>query len=101
VPRGLEIHDGRLIAYSLGNFATYYGIRVTGNNGLAPLLLVTVDREGRFLQGRVESFRQQRPRGPVPDPGAEAFRLMRQLSLEDFPDTAPTFVDDGRLLPRG
>ena len=100
VPRGLEIHDERLIAYSLGNFATYYGIRVTGNNGLAPLLLATVDREGRFLEGRVESFRQRRPRGPVPDASAEAFRLMQQLSEKDFPDSAPVFEDGGRLLPR-
>ena len=99
VPRGIEIHRERLIAYSLGNFATYYGIRVTGHNGLAPLLLVTVDREGRFLEGRVESFRQRRPRGPVPDPTREAFRLIRELSLADFPETAPRFEDDGRLLP--
>jgi hypothetical protein len=100
VPRGVEIHEGRLIAYSLGNFATYYGIRVTGNNGLAPLLLASVDREGAFLDGRVVSFRQRRPRGPVPDASGEAFRLMRQLSLADFPDSAPAFLDDGRLLPR-
>jgi hypothetical protein len=100
VPRGLEIYRGRLIAYSLGNFATYYGIRVTGDNGLAPLLVASVDRDGRFLDGRIESFRQRRPRGPVPDPGAEAFRLMRQLSQEDFPDSAPLFGDDGRIMPR-
>jgi hypothetical protein len=100
VPRGLEIHRGRLIAYSLGNFATYYGIRVTGNNGLAPLLLATLDRNGRFLEGRVASFRQRRPAGPVPDPSAEAFTLMRRLSVADFPDSAPAFTDDGRLLPR-
>jgi hypothetical protein len=100
VPRALEIHRDRLIAYSLGNFATYYGIRVTGDNGLAPLLVVSLDRDGRFLEGKIESFRQLRPRGPVPDPGAEAFRLMRRLSLEDFPDSAPHFEDGGRLLPR-
>jgi hypothetical protein len=100
VPRAVEIHEGRLIAYSLGNFATYYGIRVTGDNGLAPMLVVSLDRDGRFLEGRIESFRQRRPRGPVPDPSAEAFRLIKRLSLEDVPATAPRFEDDGRLLPR-
>jgi hypothetical protein len=100
VPRGMEIHDGRLIAYSLGNFATFYGIRVTGNNGLAPLLVVEMDAEGRFLGGRIHSFRQRRPSGPVADASVEAFRLMRDLSLADFPDSAPAFGDDGELLPR-
>ena len=39
------------IAYSLGNFATYYGISVEGIRGLAPILLVTLDDEGRFVVG--------------------------------------------------
>lgn len=99
VPRGIEIHQGRLIAYSLGNFATYYGIRVTGDNGLAPLLVATLDGDGEFVEGRIDSFRQRRPRGPVADSSKEAFRLIRRLSQEDFPDSAPQFLDDGRLLP--
>lgn len=100
VPRGMEIHNDRLIAYSLGNFATYYGIRVTGNNGLAPLLVVEMDEEGRFTGGRIHSFRQRRPAGPVADSTDEAFRLIRDLSLADFPDSAPGFGEDGELLPR-
>jgi hypothetical protein len=100
VPRGIEIHNGRLIAYSLGNFATYYGIRVTGNNGLAPLLVAELDSDGSFVGGRIHSFRQRRPRGPVPDPSAEAMKLMRDLSLADFPDSAPVFHEDGRISPR-
>ena len=99
-PRGLEIHEGRLIAYSLGNFATYYGIRVTGDNGLAPLLVAELDAEGRFLGGTLHSFRQRRPHGPVADASGEAFELVRKLSLEDFPDSAPVFLDHGRLAPR-
>ena len=100
VPRGIEIHEGRLIAYSLGNFATYYGIRVTGNNGLAPLLVAELDADGTFLAGRLHSFRQRRPQGPVPDPSAEAFRLIRDLSIADFPDSAPAFLDDERIASR-
>lgn len=100
VPRGLEVHQGRLIAYSLGNFATYYGISVVGDKGLAPLLVVDIDREGRFLGGRVHSFRQRRPSGPVPDSSLEAARLMARLSAADFPDSAPVFGPDGGLAPR-
>ena len=36
VPRGLELYQGRLIAYSLGNFATGRGISVSGRAGAAP-----------------------------------------------------------------
>ncbi len=100
VPRGLEIHGERLIAYSLGNFATYYGIRVTEEKGLAPLLVVNMDAQGRFTGGRVHSFRQLRPRGPVADPKQEAADLMEQLSGADFPMTGPVFLDDGVIAPR-
>ena len=50
VVRPLEIYKDRLIAYSLGNFATYYGISVEGIRGIAPILLVTLDDEGRFVR---------------------------------------------------
>jgi len=95
----LEVHGGRLIAYSLGNFATYYGIRVTGDNGLAPLLVATLTTDGALVEGRIHSFRQRRPAGPVPDPSDEAFRLIRTLSGSDFPDSAPRFEPDGRFEP--
>lgn len=38
VPRGLEVYQGRLIAYSLGNFVTGSGISINGIAGLAPML---------------------------------------------------------------
>ena len=100
VPRGVEVYKDRLISYSLGNFATYYGIRVTGVNGLAPLLVVQVDRDGRFLEGQIHSYRQRRPRGPVTDSSREVARRMQQLSAEDFPDSSPEFDDTGKILPR-
>ncbi len=100
VPRAMEVYQDRLIAYSLGNFATYYGIRVTGDNGLAPLLVAELDAGGRFLGGNLHSFRQRRPGGPVSDASGEAFRLIERLSREDFPENAPLFLEDGRIAPR-
>lgn len=99
VPRGMEIYRDRLIAYSLGNFATYYGIRVSGDNGLAPLLVAELAPDGRFLGGRIRAYRQQRPAGPVADGSGEVIRLMAKLSALDFGDAAPTFLPDGRILP--
>jgi hypothetical protein len=100
VPRAIEVYRDRLIAYSLGNFATALGISIEGNKGLAPILLATIAGDGRFLEGRIVSMRQIRPDGPQPDPGGEAFALMRSLSETDRGASAPAFSDDGRIAPR-
>ena len=97
VPRALELYQGRLIAYSLGNFVTYQGINVSGVNGLAPILLATLDSDGRFVQGQIHSTQQQRPRGPIPDPEHQAARLMRALTLNDFPNGHLVINDEGYI----
>ena len=48
VPRALELFQGRLIAYSLGNFCTYYGINVRGKNGLAKPIHLRLCEPVRF-----------------------------------------------------
>jgi hypothetical protein len=88
VPRALELYQGRLIAYSLGNFCTYYGISVAGLKGLAPVLEITITGNGEFVGGRIISARQQRPLGPQPDASHEAARLMKTLTEQDFPNTS-------------
>lgn len=93
VPRALELYNGRLIAYSLGNFATYWGINVRGANGLAPILTAELAPDGRFLGGKIVSARQIRPAGPVPDEQHTAARVIRDLTLADFPDT-PLIIDE-------
>lgn len=92
VPRALELYHDRLIAYSLGNFATYWGIKVSGLNGVAPILTATLDRDGRFVTGKLTSARQLRPAGPLPDKAGTAVSVMRELTLADFPDT-PLIID--------
>lgn len=98
VVRGMELYRDRLIAYSLGNFATYYGISVEGIKGIAPILLTTLDKDGRFVTGQIYSTIQIRPAGPVPDPGQQALSLIRSLSIQDFTTPGIRFFDDGRLL---
>ena len=100
VVRPLEIYNGRLIAYSLGNFATYYGISVEGIRGIAPILLATLDDEGKFLAGRIESTIQIRPAGPAPDPANGALKLLQTLTDAAFPDGALAIGDDGSLERR-
>ena len=99
VVRAMERYNDRLIAYSLGNFATYYGISVAGIKGIAPILLTTLDGEGRLIEGRIVSTIQLRPAGPSIDPEQRALKLIRGLTAEDFPDPGLKFFDDGRIEP--
>ena len=96
----MELYRDRLIAYSLGNFATYYGISVEGIRGVAPILLVTLDDEGKFVSGRIESTIQIRPAGPAPDPARGVVALLRTLTETSFPDGALTIAEDGTLVRR-
>lgn len=98
VPRAMELYRDRLIAYSLGNFCTFWGIKVTKVNGLAPLLSFEVDAEGRFLSGQILSGRQIRPDGPLPDPSHQAARLIGRLTQLDFPQTALLIRPQGRVV---
>jgi poly-gamma-glutamate capsule biosynthesis protein CapA/YwtB (metallophosphatase superfamily) len=97
VPRAMELYKDRLIAYSLGNFATYYGISVAGVKGYAPVVIARLDGYGRFLDGELHSNIQIRPGGPQPDPKQNALQMIRQLTLADFPQGQLNFSADGRI----
>jgi len=97
VPRGMELRNDHLIVYSLGNFATYQGINVSGRNGLAPILSVTLDGEGRFVSGHIYSNRQERPAGPQPDPSFSAAKLMAKVTAEDFTEPRLKISEDGSI----
>jgi len=97
VPRALHVYRGRMIAYSLGNFCTFWGISVDEARGLAPILTVELDADGRFLQGQITSALQVRPYGPVLDPEHRAARLMAELTRIDFPDSSLLISAEGQV----
>lgn len=99
VVRAMERYKDRLIAYSLGNFATYYGISVDGIKGVAPILVTTIDEEGRFVEGQIHSTIQIRPDGPTIDDSQKALNLFRGLSIQDFGRPGIKFLPDGRIIP--
>jgi poly-gamma-glutamate capsule biosynthesis protein CapA/YwtB (metallophosphatase superfamily) len=98
VPRAVELYNDRLIAYSLGNFATYYGINVRGPKGYAPIIMATLNGNGQFVAGQLLSNKQIRPEGPQPDSGEYALNMIRDLSRMDFPDSPLEFMADGSIL---
>ena len=101
VPRAMELYKNRLIAYSLGNFLTYQGIRISGNNGLAPILSVTLRGDGRFKSGQITSARQYRPTGTQLDKSHEAVKIIAKLTKLDFPATALIITNKGLITKKG
>jgi poly-gamma-glutamate capsule biosynthesis protein CapA/YwtB (metallophosphatase superfamily) len=99
VVRGMEVIRGRLVAYSLGNFATYGGMNLSGPNGLTLVLEVRLAADGTFLGGRVHPARQVKPGGPRLDASGEVIGRIRLLSQEDFGASAVAVSDDGAIAP--
>ncbi len=99
VVRAMELYRDRLIAYSLGNFATHFGVSVDGMAGWAPVLLAEVDQNGVFVGGRIHSALQQRPEGPRWDPQNRAYTLIRTLTVETFGPDMFVFDEGGTFSP--
>jgi Putative enzyme of poly-gamma-glutamate biosynthesis (capsule formation) len=100
VLRGMEVYRRRLIAYSLGNFATYGMFTLTGALGETLVLEARLDpATGAFVSGKIHPGRQRKPGGPRPDPSGEAIESLRSLSRADFGAAAPLIARDGTLSP--
>jgi hypothetical protein len=95
VLRGMEIYRGRLIAYSLGNFAAWHGFNLRGPLGLSAVLNVTLAPNGVVTEAHINPVYLERPGVPTPDPERRAVAIIRNLSLEDFDDTV--FDEAGRF----
>jgi hypothetical protein len=97
VMRALELYRDRLIAYSLGNFATYYGISVNGIRGTSGVLTARMADDGHFIDARFDPTVQIRPGGPQPDPQKRALLQLRDLTMEAFPAGDLTVREDGMI----
>jgi poly-gamma-glutamate capsule biosynthesis protein CapA/YwtB (metallophosphatase superfamily) len=97
VTRALELYKGRLICYSLGNFATYRRFNLRGPNGIAPIIKVDVNRQGEFLSGEVVSTYQPGEGGARIDPSNRALHKLIELTEADFPETDLEIGMDGRI----
>lgn len=99
VPRGMEVYQGHLVAYSLGNFMTYGGMNVSGVLGEAPLLLVRLNAQGKLVAGRIVPFRQGRHQPLALDPTLRAARTIMEATHRDFSGGQLQFTPDGGFQP--
>jgi poly-gamma-glutamate capsule biosynthesis protein CapA/YwtB (metallophosphatase superfamily) len=101
VVRAMEIYQGKLIAYSLGNFATYGPFNLNAENGLSLVLEVHLAADGTFLRGRAYPVKQEKPGGPKLDAEMKILPVLRALSSADFPQSAVVVGPQGELWPPG
>jgi hypothetical protein len=98
VLRGMEVYGGRLIAYSLGNFAGYgTAFNLAGPLSQSMVLHATLAPDGTFQGGRIVPT--VLTGDGLPAPGGEAIATVRRLSREDFGAAAPTIGADGAIRP--
>ena len=101
VTRSVDIYKDRFIAYSLGNFCTYARFNLRGENGIAPLIKVFTNSDGKFLKAEVTPIRQTGRGGPSIDPDKRAIRSLQRLLHEDFPNSKLIITNDGVIKRRG
>lgn len=98
VLRGMEFYQGRLIAYSLGNFAAGGKmLNSSGRLGWGGVLKVSLKPDGSFVDGTFTSTYLNGVGRPTMDPDDRGLGLVRQVSRADFPETAARLDGTGRI----
>ncbi|HET9518741.1 MAG TPA: CapA family protein [Actinoplanes sp.] len=100
VLRGMEFYRGRLIAYSLGNFAG--GGNTLSNGGILKyggILKVSLTSNGTWSSGQFVATAMNSAGLPTVDAKGNGRRLVAQLSAADFGDSAAVIGADGSISP--
>ena len=95
VLRGIEVHRGKLIAYSLGNFAGWHNFSTTGTLALSGILEVNLSKTGALRGGRFTSAATERPRRARRRQLWRSEGLVGRLSVEDFGEKGLRLLDSG------
>jgi hypothetical protein len=98
VTRSIEVYKDRFISYSLGNFCTYGRFNLSGPNGIAPIIKINVDVNGRFLSGRIIPVYQPGEGGVKIDLNRRVISKIRELMAVDFPDSGVNVNEAGEIF---
>ncbi|MER7002301.1 CapA family protein [Dactylosporangium sp. NPDC000555] len=99
VMRAMEFYKGRLIAYSLGNFAGYKALSYNGTVGIGGVLKVQLLGDGTWKSGSLTATYMVAPGLPRPDPKKQAIPFVSNLTKQDFPTTGAKIAEDGTITP--
>jgi poly-gamma-glutamate capsule biosynthesis protein CapA/YwtB (metallophosphatase superfamily) len=99
VLRGLQFYRGHLIAYSLGDFASYGDFSTRGILAASMILRVRLSSSGRFEQARLYPVQLAGAGRPVP--GGSAISFVARLSAADFGASAARVQPSGVITRAG
>ena len=97
VMRGMEFRNGRLIAYSLGNFLGYKVFGTSSYAGQSGVLKVNLAPDGRFTSGTLAPVRLSGD--GIPSPGGSSIGDVAALSRADFGKSAARLSNSGAITP--
>jgi hypothetical protein len=101
VLRAMQWYHGRLIAYSLGNFAGYYTLGLGGVTADSAILHVRLRADGSFAGGSVTAIRLVGAGLPEPDPAGAGIQLINSLSRDDLGASGVRITAGGKIEPPG
>ncbi len=106
VLRGMEIYKNKLIAYSLGNFATYSKMKISHPSNMGVILELSFDENKSFIKGKIIPTKQfyitkdkKRVTKLVIDNEQLAIKEITNLSNLDFPNGNINFSSSGEFFP--
>jgi poly-gamma-glutamate capsule biosynthesis protein CapA/YwtB (metallophosphatase superfamily) len=97
VLRGMEFYHGHLIAYSMGDFASYNDFSTAGDLHLSAILTVTLAADGTYVGAHFTSLTLRGTDQPAIDPSGAAATFVNQLSSDDFSTMAAVIQPNGQI----
>ncbi len=98
VARAMEIYQGKLIAYSLANFATYGRFNLLADRRFGGILEIELTESGRLAKAKIISTEQKYWGVPLLDREHRFTFLVDSLSRADLPGTGIHLTPDGHLI---
>ncbi len=97
VLRGMEWYNGRLIAYSLGNFASNNSLQTSGILKTSALLEVSLQKDGPATSATIYPFEIGTYGIPHLDLNNNAISAINDLSANDFGSQGAVFSETGEI----
>jgi hypothetical protein len=96
--RGMQWYHRRIIAYSMGNFAGYNSLGLSGPGARGAILRLRLHANGVFAAGLITPIMLVEPGMPLLDPARTGISLLNSLSRAEFGASAVRISPAGRIL---
>ena len=95
VTRAIDMYKGKIITYSMGNFATYGRFDLSGAKGIAPIIKFKINKKGDLVSGKIISIMQIEDGIPVLDKNKKVINKLQTLMNNDLINKSLKINDDG------